>query len=53
MRVRALPTADFTNTLPKLFMAIDGEGEVTKACGVQTYVTKAQWSGVTGADYCW
>ena len=54
-RVKALPTTDYTNTLPKLFMAIDGEGVVTKACGNQSFRTEALWQAATfnGKDYCW
>ena len=55
MRVRGIPTSDYENTLPNLYMAIDGEGVVTKACGTASLRTEAAWNaaGVTGKDYCW
>ena len=51
--VKAFPKTGYTTTLPKLFMSIDGNGEITKSCGQATFNTKAKWEGVTGEEYCW
>jgi len=51
--VRALPSSGYTTTLPKLYMSIDGDGEVAKACGAPTKQDEDDWDNVTGSDYCW
>ena len=51
--VKALPTSQYDSTLPSLYMAIQGTGEVTKACGGASKTDEDDWDNVTGSDYCW
>ena len=48
MAVKAIPVAGNT-VLPKLFMAIDGDGKVWKACEAPTKLVSTDWSN----DFCW
>ncbi len=51
--VKALPTDQYDTTLPSLYMAIQGTGEVVKACGGASKTDSEDWADVTGSDYCW
>ena len=51
--VKALPTDQYDTTLPSLYMAIEGTGEVVKACGGASKTDSEDWDDVTGSDYCW
>ena len=62
MGVKAEPSTLYEDTLPKLYMAVDGQGEVTKGCaagtgGVVYYQSStSDWSTNPGdpwGSYCW
>ena len=50
--VKATPSDGYT-ALPKLFMAVQSDGAIKKACVNQNYTKKAQWEDEEGADFCW
>ena len=51
MAVKAIPQNAYATILPELFMAIDGEGKVYKACELET---TGDWNSSTYTnEYCW
>ena len=51
--VKATPTDQYDGTLPSLYMAVVGTGEVVKACGGATKTDPSDWDGIDGEDFCW
>lgn len=52
--VKAEPSSGYEDALPKLFMAVDSMGEVTKACIKPGWTQKSDWEDKTdAAQFCW